>query len=449
MNAAEFRAAFSLAAVYMSRMLGLFMVMPVLAVAAVELDGFSPVWLGLAIGGYGLTQAVLQIPVGMLSDRFGRKPVIYVGLTVFAIGSVVAALAENMTGLVIGRVLQGMGAIAGSVMALAADTTRAEQRTKVMAIIGISIGMSFYVAVLIGPLLAGQWGLSGLFWVTAGLAIVSILLVIFVVPTPTAQHANPETLPQQHHLRFVLNHQPLLKLNVSVALLHMLITTLFILIPPQLIEAGFALGEHWQIYLPVLLLSIVFLGIIMRAAAKVKTGVSIQFCIFLMAIAIVGLAWLPLTVSSLLTLLVAFFAGFNYLEARMPALVSIFAPAGARGTAMGVYASCQFFGAFLGGLWSGLITSWHGTEAVYAVIITVTILWMGLFFRFNTHPSIKRVTLRIENAATSADQVRQTLTQIPGIVEINPALEQHLVYLRVDHRFDHQRAQDALAKNNN
>nr|WP_100657870.1 MFS transporter [Alteromonas flava] len=449
MNAVEIRTALSLAAVYMSRMLGLFMVMPVLAIAATEFAGFSPLLLGLAIGGYGLTQAVLQIPMGMLSDRIGRKPVIIAGLSVFAAGSVLAALADTMWLLILGRILQGAGAIAGAVMALAADTTRVEQRTKVMAIIGVSIGMSFYIAILLGPLLQPIAGLSGLFGLTAVFALVSIFLVIFAVPNAQQEQPTSEVLPQKQELKELLRQPELFKLNLSVALLHMMITILFVNLPVQLSQVGLDLSAQWQFYAPVFALSLVLLGAYMQVAKRIKTSVAIQIPIICLLVAFWGFGYVSLTYTSVVIFTLMFFVGFNFLEARFPALVSMFAPAGSRGSAMGIYASFQFFGAFAGGMLSGTLISWFGLETLYAVLIVMCTLWLSLFLRFVGHTQLKRVTLALDPSHTDAGAITQALKQLTGVIEVNPVLHEGVVYLKVDPMFDQQQAKQALANDKN
>lgn len=430
----------------MSRMLGLFMVMPVLAVVATGYVDFSPLMLGLVIGGYGLTQALLQIPMGVLSDRFGRKPIIIAGLGVFAIGSIIAAMAETMSMLLIGRVLQGMGAIAGAVMALAADSSRPEQRTKVMAIIGISIGLSFYIAILLGPAIASSWGLSGVFWVTSGMALVAILLIGFVVPTPKMTAPSHETIPQLTELKALVTNPQLLKLNISVAFLHMLITVLFINIPQLFALYGFDLDAHWKLYAPIFGMSILSLVILMRISQNVVSVKVIQFAIVLLLIACVGLGFWADDLWSVVIFVTVFFSGFNYLEARFPALISIIAPAGNRGSAMGLYASFQFFGAFLGGLLSGILISWFSAPLLYALLAIVCVVWIGIFLRFDVHSNLKRVTLRLNSSSKNADDLKRDLKDLDGVVDIKPVIDKQVVYLRVEQHFDEQAALALLAK---
>ncbi len=429
----------------MSRMLGLFMVMPVLAIGATHFDDYSPLMLGIAIGGYGLTQAALQIPMGLLSDKFGRKPIILCGLLLFALGSVIAAQADSMMWIVIGRILQGMGAIAGAVMALAADSSRADQRTKVMAIIGISIGLSFYIAIIIGPIIAASQGLGGVFWATASMAVVAMLLVAFVVPTPAIVAASDETLPQLTQLRHLFTDRQLTRLNLSVGLLHMMITIVFVSIPTTLVNLALPLADHYLLYAPVFGAAIVLLGIIMQVAKRVKTGVGLQLGVLFMLVSFLGMGYANQTLSLMVIWLILFFAGFSFLEARLPALVSVIAPAGARGSAMGIYASFQFFGAFLGGLTSGIVISWFDTATLYAALVIICLLWLGLFLRFHHGQSqLKRVTLSLQSSRVSADSIKQALQQFQGVIEVKPMLESRVVYLKVDRVFDSQAAQTAL-----
>lgn len=250
LSGTERKVAFSLASVFGLRMMGLFMIMPVFALYGQDLKGFSPLWVGIAIGAYGLTQAILQIPMGILSDRIGRKPVILGGLLVFALGSVLAAMSDSIYGVVAGRALQGMGAIAAAVLALAADLTRDEQRTKVMAIIGMCIGFSFALSLLVGPVVAQHLGLSGLFALTAGLALLGMLIVQLLVPNPVAHAPKGDTMAEPGKLKNMLKDPQLFRLDAGIFILHLVLTAVFVALPLDLVDAGLAKEKHWMLYFP-------------------------------------------------------------------------------------------------------------------------------------------------------------------------------------------------------
>ncbi len=443
MNALEVRAALTLAVVYVLRMLGLFMVMPVLAVAAMDYPDYTPLLVGLAVGGYGLTQAALQIPMGMLSDRLGRKPVIVFGLSVFALGSFIAGAADNMAWMIIGRVLQGAGAIAGAIMALATDVSRESQRAKVLAVIGIAIGFSFYLAVLIGPLINESWGLPGIFWITGILALLCIPLVIWLVPTGEILSSG-DTLPQKGQLKRLIFSSQLWRLNVSVMILHMMITLLFVQLPVTLLHFDMALDTHWTLYLPVLVISIVGLVIMMGIARGrtprylLITGVML-LCAAFAALGIFAHSWWIVALA-----VVLFFTGFNYLEANFPAMVSGVAPAGEKGTAMGIYASFQFFGAFIGGVLSGLVTDIWTPDIAYLIGAATTLLWVVVLYGLKEVSRVKRVMMHavLDNQDTSA--LHTQLLALPGVQDVTLNSRQNAVYLKVNRDFDANRARQTL-----
>ena len=443
MNALELRAALALASVYVLRMMGLFMVMPVLAVAAMDYPDYSPLLVGLAVGGYGLTQAALQIPMGMMSDKWGRKPVILLGLSVFAIGSFVAAQADSMAMMIVGRILQGAGAIAGAIMALATDVSRESQRAKVLAIIGIAIGFSFYLAVILGPLIANSYGLAGVFGITGLLALLCIPLVKWVVPNGE-QLSSGDTLPQKGQLKRLLVSPQLWRLNVSVMLLHMLITLLFVQLPVTLLNFDMTLEQHWTVYLPVLGISIIGL-VLMMGMARGRTPKSFVFAgVILMGAAFATLAFQSHNWWMVTAAVVLFFTGFNYLEANFPALVSSIAPAGQKGTAMGIYASFQFFGAFLGGVLSGVVTDIWTPEMAYLVGAISTILWLSILSGMKEVSRVKRVMMQGTFSQTKQPKIAHDLLLVPGVLEATLSPENSAVYLKVNRDFDAVAARKVL-----
>ncbi|WP_323847347.1 MFS transporter [Microbulbifer magnicolonia] len=373
MNSTERRALTGLASLYVFRMLGLFMVLPVLSVYGADYRGSTPALLGLALGAYGLSQALLQIPLGMLSDRWGRKPVIYMGLAVFAFGSLVAAQTDSVYGLIVGRVLQGCGAIAAATMALVADLTRSEKRGIAMAIIGGAIGVAFMLAVILGPALAGIGGLSAIFWLTMALALLGILLVWRLVPTPPAARG---PAVYRGGFRSLLRSGDTWQLVSGVFFSHLLLTALFVALPLVVVDRlGLPAAEHWKLYGPLMLGAFVVMLPLLRFAER-SGQVPLAMGLALLGLAAGSAALLPVGGgAALVALLAAFFIAFNLLEALLPAQLTRVAPADARGAATGLYATLQFLGAFFGGSLGGYLFGLGGTGAVAALGFAVLLLW--------------------------------------------------------------------------
>ncbi len=380
MTAVERRASFSLAAIFALRMLGLFLVLPVFALEARKYPGGDDAALvGLAMGVYGLTQAVLQLPLGMASDRFGRKRVIVLGLLVFAAGSLWAAMAGTLTGLLAGRALQGAGAVSAAVTALLADQTREEVRTKAMALVGGSIGLMFAVALVASPVLAGALGLSGLFGLTCALALAGVAVVLWVVPAEPLRHADAP----RGRLADLLQHTDLLRLNLGVFVLHTVQMSMWVAVPALLVQAGLDKASHWQIYLPAVLLSFVAMGGLFALERRGQLRAALLGAIGLVLLVQAGLGLITAsgaapTLAALGGLLFVFFCGFNALEATQPSLVSRMAPPQVRGAAMGAYNTLQSLGLFAGGAMGGALVRWAGAPVLFAVTAVLTALWLVL-----------------------------------------------------------------------
>lgn len=383
MTAQERRSVGSLALLYCFRMLGLFMVLPLLALYAADLPSATPALIGLAMGMYGLTQAMLQLPLGWLSDQIGRKPVIIGGLLVFALGSVIAATADTIWGIILGRTIQGAGAIASTVMALVADLTREEQRTKAMAVVGMSIGLSFAVALVLGPAVASLGGLPVVFWFTAALAFTGIAIVALLVPSPPGMVFEvSESGARLGLLRRVVGSAVLLRLNFGVFVLHFILTASFLVVP-GLLEHTFGVDRehHWMVYLPVLMLSIA--GMVPLMVLAERRGRLHQMFLLGIALVFAAIAALDFASSSLLFYggLWLFFVGFNYLEATLPSLLSKAVSADGKGTAMGVYSTCQFLGAFVGGAGGGWLLQHLGAYVLTGVCLSLAAVWWLVVLR--------------------------------------------------------------------
>jgi len=377
MSATELKAALSLSAVFFLRMLPLFMLLPVLSLAGESYQYSTPQLLGLALGIYGLTQASLQIPFGMLSDRFGRKPIICLGLIIFIIGSLIAAMSDSIYGLILGRALQGAGAIAAAIMALAADLSTEHHRTKVMALIGISIGISFSVAFVIGPLLYNYIGINGLFYLGICLAILAILTLLFIVPNPLEQTERHKGSINLQSLKSVLSNPYLLKLDISIFSSHLILMANFVVIPLALRDLiQIASTSHWQVYLGVLFASLfIMVPFLIFGERLKKSKVFYTISIILIILSQAGLAFFHLDLISLVLFMVLFFGAFNYLEALLPSEVSKATSAETKGTALGVYSSSQFIGIFFGGLLGGFFHQQFGIASVHSFCLFIAVLW--------------------------------------------------------------------------
>lgn len=380
MNSLEKRASWSLATVMSLRMLGLFMVLPLFSLYAHQLSGATPFLIGVSLGIYGLTQGLFQIPFGMLSDRIGRRKIITFGLVLFAIGSIIAANSHSILEMIIGRALQGTGAVGSTIMAMIADLTRHEQRTKAMAIAGITIGMSFTLSIMLGPLFASWLTVPGLFWLAAGMSVVAITLLFTIVPTPAKTSFHKETEPDFAHFSSVLFHPLLSRLYASIFFLHAVFIATFVVVPITLEkQAGLSSHQQWWLYLP-LMLAAFLLSILMIVRAERKHQIKLYFVI---AVCLLGLAeflwWLfakNLFISAIGLLL--FLTAFSLLEAFLPSLISKSAPPSRKGTALGIYSCAQFLGIFVGGTVGGWLYGQWSLNVVYLFCVIIVLIWVTM-----------------------------------------------------------------------
>ncbi|MFL3646140.1 MAG: MFS transporter [Cellvibrionales bacterium] len=432
-SALERRAVTSLATLYSFRMLGLFMILPVLALEVSGYPDFSPWLLGLTLGIYGLTQAMLQIPLGLLSDRIGRRPVVVGGLVVFIIGSLLAANADSLIGILFGRALQGMGAIASTLMAMVTDFTEEKNRTKAMAAIGGSIGISFMLAMMVGPLVVSYAGLSGVFWLSATLGVLGIVVVLVTLPKAVTKTKNRETQADTKQLLSLLKDANLMRLNIGIFALHFALMACFLVIPDILSnELQIPATEHWWVYLALL-------GggfFIMLPPLVIAERRGSQKTSFIIAIACMALSMAVLSIgrNPWLTpiLLLVFFSGFNLLEAVLPSWMSKMCPVGSRGTAMGVYSTSQFLGTFFGGLMGGLSVEYAGADGLFVLLAMVLLGWLIVSIGLQTPRALH--TYVVNSGGVEQQDFAKRMLNIAGVEDILVVEGEQLAYVRVDRK---------------
>jgi MFS family permease len=431
LSPSELRAGVSLAGVFGLRMLGLFLILPVFAVHAPQLSGGDNLTLvGMALGAYGLSQAILQIPFGMASDRWGRKRVIYIGLVIFAAGSFLAAGAQDIWTAIAGRTLQGAGAISSVVVALAADLTREQHRTKIMAMIGAMIGFSFALSLVAAPALYRWIGMGGLFALTGVLSLVAIWVVKRLVPEVALRpHAD-------RGVAWASVLQPeLLRLNVGIFVLHLIQMAMFVVLPLLLVAAGLEVTEHWVFYLPVVLASfLLMVPPVLYADRSNRPKPVLIGAVALLLLVEAGLYLVGASLAALGGLMLAFFVAFNVLEALLPSLISRIAPAGARGTAIGVYNTTQTLGLFFGGLAGGWLAKNYGAASVFAAGAVLSGVWLAVALGMRPLPALvnqlSSLTLSIA-AGVNLEGLAEALARVPGVREAQVLSQERIAQLKV------------------
>jgi MFS family permease len=437
MSAIEKRATVGLAGIYGLRMFGMFIILPVFAFYAEHLPGGSNYTLvGIALGAYGLTQAVLQIPFGWLSDRIGRKPVIYIGLVLFALGSFIAASASDIYLIILGRIVQGAGAISAAVMALAADLTREEHRTKAMAAIGMTIGVTFALSLIAAPALDRLIGVPGIFMMTGVLALLAMVVVSRVIPNPVISRFHSDTEASAGRFQSVLRNPQLLRLDFGVFALHAVLMALWLVVPLSLRKAGLAVDSHWKVYFPVLLLSLILIvPAIIYAEKKAKLKPVFVTSIAVLLVSQIFLASTSDSLWGTAAALLVFFAAFNLLEATLPSLISKIAPVGAKGTAIGVYSSVQFLGTFIGATVGGYLFEHHGGGALFAFCGTLLALWLMFAFTMKAPAAVRTRMYHVKEMDTGkASGLSSQLAALPGVHEALVLASEGVAYLKVDMR---------------
>lgn len=435
MTRTERNAVVSLSSIMGLRMVGLFMVLPVFTLYARQLAGSTPALIGMAMGIYGLAQALFQIPFGALSDRVGRKPIIFLGLLIFIAGSWIAGITHSITGMIIGRSLQGVGAVGSTILALMADLTREDQRTKAMAISGMTIGFSFSVAMFLGPLLTKWMSVPDLFLIASGFGVVGILILWRSVPTPVVSTWHRDTEPELKSFIKLLASPDLAKLNVGIFALHAIFTASFIVIPVGLYNfVGLASSQQWKIYLPALLVAFVIaMGCIGMSERKQQIKPY-----FIGGIAVLGLSELCLwVVPDSMTLafvgLCLFFGSFSLLEAFMPSLITRTAPAARKGSALGIYSCSQFFGIFVGGVLGGWLYGKFGFSGVYLFCVILSLFWLALAFLMQPPRFLVTRMWKVTPSRQSDwNAIAAKLHLLPGMVEITFIAEDGIAYLKME-----------------
>lgn len=436
LSAAEWRATLAIALLSGLRMLGMFMVVPVLASWAGQIADATPWRIGLAIGCYGLAQALCQIPFGWLSDRIGRRLVIAVGLLLMGLGSVVAACWPSIWGIIIGRTLQGAGAISGPLMALLADHTRDNVRTRAMAVVGMSFGLTFALALVCGPLLARFIGIGGIFWVIAGLAMLSLGVLLWVVPAAPSR-VSRDTRVLSSGLRPIWQSLPLRRLNLSILMLHLVLMLTFQALPALLTALGWARSQHWEPYalaMGVSMLAVVPLIIVAEKRHHLRQALLGSALLLALVQGMWGI-W-PLQGWLVYVALGLFFTGFNLLEAVLPSLVSRLAPPGLKGTAMGLYATSQYLGIALGGAIGGAVGQHWGNSALFAVAALLALVWWAACRDLPEPGTLRTVRLPWPQAGDSqaGKASAQHLGQLPGVLAVVMARDEGCLYVRIDSR---------------
>ena len=412
-------------------MLGLFMVLPVMSLYFEGYHQSSAFMLGLALGIYGLTQAIFQIPLGLLSDKIGRRPVIFGGLLLFILGSVVAAYADSAVGVIIGRALQGMGAIASTLMALVTDLTAEQNRTKAMATIGGSIGISFALAMVLGPIVASSFGMEGIFWLTALLGLVGAIILVNAIPKTFSMRKNRETNTDLQRLGYLLREPSLMRLNLGIFFLHLTLMAAFVVIPTVLVQQlGIKPDQLWWVYL--CLLGGGFIA--MLPAMIFAERRNAQKKIFVLAVGLMTIAMFVLgnaqSAAITVSMLFVYFAAFNLLEASLPSWLGKVCPVGNRGTAMGIYSTCQFLGTFIGGILGGFALANVGIDGLFWLLALMLLFWC---FVAATMASPKPLqTLILQVGETKASDFVKSISNIDGVEDILLIEGEDLAYVKVD-----------------
>lgn len=438
MSPTERRATISLASIYGLRMLGMFLILPIFAIYAKTLDGGqSQTMVGLALGAYGLTQVLLQLPFGIASDKYGRKKVIYIGMLIFVLGSVVAAVGTDIVTVIIGRAVQGAGAVSAVVMALVADSTREEHRTKAMATIGGTIGVTFALSLVAGPLLNKTIGVPGIFWMTAILSLFAILVVRFLVPDPVNSHFHSDTETAPSKIAEVLRNTQLLRLNLGAFSLHAAQMAMFVVVPFALKEtSGMDVDQHWIVYLPVLVISFVMMipAIIYgEKRAKLKP-------VFISAVAILLAAQLLFAATihqfwGVVAALFFYFLAFNLLEATLPSLISKLAPAESKGTAIGVHNTAQSLGVFVGALAGGALSDYFGFSSVFIFSAALIGFWLLCALGMKAPPSVKTKMYHVESMNDrQAAKLKSAIEKMPGIEEVAVLAQEQTLIVKVNNQ---------------
>jgi len=448
MTPLELRATWGLGTVFSLRMLGMFMVLPVLTTYGMALQGATEGLIGLAIGIYGLAQAIFQIPFGLLSDRVGRKPLIIGGLLVFVLGSIVAATTTSIWGIILGRALQGSGAIAAAVMALLSDLTREQNRTKAMAFIGVSFGVTFAIAMVVGPIVTHLLGLHALFWMIAVLATLGIIITLLIVPSTTEHVLNRESGMVKGSFRKVLANPKLLKLNAGILFLHILLMSSFVALPGEFEQAGFPASEHWKVYLVTMLIA--FVGVVpFIIIAEVKRKMKLVFvsCVALLLIAELVLWQAGAHFWTLVVGVQLFFFAFNLMEAILPSLISKESPAGYKGTAMGIYSTSQFLGVAIGGSVGGWVFQHVDAQAVFLLGAGIAIVWLVVSLTMQEPPYVSSLRMVLDRT-DNAESLEQRLRQAPGVSNVLIIPEERAAYIKIDSKTTNRQEIEALIAEN-